>query len=146
MIRRGSWVPLLPRAARYAVVSIVPIEPILRGFDYALPGAETAQQLSIIERAMPMPAWGAMCVLAGVLALVGFLGLWRRVAIAGLWVGGSTYVALAVGQWVAVLGEPWLDGIRGPGIVTIFALAQLGMALGYAQQPDDLEADACSKP
>lgn len=146
MIRRGSWVPLLPRAARYAVVSIVPIEPILRGLDYALPGAETAQQLSIIERAMPMPAWGALCILAGVLALAGFLGLWRRVAITGLWIGGSTYVALAVGQWFAVLGEPWLDGIRGPGIVTIFALAQLGMALGYAQQPDDLEADACSKP
>ena len=28
---------------------------------------------AIIERAMPMPAWGALCILAGVLALAGFL-------------------------------------------------------------------------
>lgn len=137
MIRRGEWVPLLPKTARLPVVMAVPLEPILRGLDYMLPGEETSTQLSVVERAMPMPVWGALCLLTGLVAFAGFLGRWRRVTVAGLWIGGSVYATLAAGQWWVVWEEPWLDGIRGPAIVTLLAVAQLGMAVGYAQQPDN---------
>lgn len=139
MIRRGDWVPLLPQGARLGVVTAVPIEPILRGLDYVLPGVEDSQQLSFIERAMPLDAWGVLCLATGLLALAGFLGRWQRVAATGLWLGGSVYVALAVGQWIAVADQPWLDGIRGPAIVTLLAVAQLGMGAGYSLQPDDAD-------
>lgn len=136
-IRRGDWVPLLPRSARLAVVTIVPLEPIVRGLDYILPDATAgAQQLSIVEQAMPMLAWGILCLAAGLISVTGFVGRWRRVTVTGLWLGGSVYATLAAGQWAAVVGQPWLDGVRGPAIVTLLAVAQLGMALGYAQQPD----------
>ncbi|WP_367582273.1 hypothetical protein [Tsukamurella tyrosinosolvens] len=134
MIRRGTWVPLLPPHARNVVVGIVPIEPILRGVDYILPGAETAPQLTLVEAAAPMPVWGTLCLLAGVLALVGFWGRWRAVCIAGMWLGAATYVTLAAGQWWEVIGHPWLDGIRGPAILTIFGAGMAGIAIGYARQ------------
>ncbi|WP_353107845.1 hypothetical protein [Gordonia sp. (in: high G+C Gram-positive bacteria)] len=139
MIRRGDWVPLLPQGARLGVVTAVPVEPILRGLDYVLPGSEDSQQLSFIERAMPLDAWGALCLATGLIALVGLVGRWRRVASTGLWLGGSVYGALALGQWIAVAGQPWLDGIRGPAIVTLLAVAQLGMGAGYALQPDEAD-------
>lgn len=133
-VRRGTWVPLLPPHARNVVVGIVPIEPILRGIDYVLPGGETAPQLNLIEAAAPIPVWGALCLIAGVVALVGFWGRWRTVCATGMWIGAATYLTLAVGQWVEVSGHPWWDGIRGPAIVTIFGAAMAGIALGYARQ------------
>ena len=140
-IHRGTWVPLLPRSARMAVVTIVPLEPIVRGLDYVLPPQVVANQLSIVEQAMPLTLWGILCLTGGLLASTGFIGRWRRITITGLWIGGSTYAALAAGQWAVVSGEPWLDGVRGPAIVTLMAVAQLGMAVGYAQQqPADVEA------
>ena len=142
-LRRGTWVPLLPLPARLAVVTLVTVEPIMRGIDYILPDAEPpATQLSVLERAMPITVWGILCLIAGLTALVGFSGRWRRITVAGLWLGGSVYVALAAGQWAAVAGHPWLDGLRGPAIVSLLALAQLGMAVGYAMQPDDSEVAA----
>lgn len=134
--RRGRWVPLLPPTSRNAVVGLVPVEPIIRGADYVLPGGDAAPQLNIVEQAAPMQVWGALCMVAGVVALAGFLGRWRPVCIAGLWLGACTYAALAVGQWAEVVGHPWLDGVRGPAIVTVFAAAQAGLALGYARQGD----------
>ncbi|WP_412475373.1 hypothetical protein ACK8HH_17005 [Gordonia sp. LUNF6] len=124
------------------MIIVVPIEPILRGLDYVLPGAvPPAVQLSQVEQAMPLWLWGTLCLIAGLTALTGFLGRWRRLTVVGLWIGGSVYAALAVGQWIAVAHQPWLDGLRGPSIVTLLCLAQLGMAIGYAAQPDDREVE-----
>lgn len=137
-ITRGTWVPLLPLPARLAVVTLVTVEPMLRGIDYMLPDAEPpATQLSVIEQAMPIGLWGVLCLIAGATALAGFLGRWRRVTVAGLWLGFATYACLALGQWAAIVDQPWFDGLRGPAIVTLLSLAQLGMAIGYALQPDD---------
>lgn len=138
-MRRGDWVPLLPPAARLAVVMIVPLINLGWGVDYVLPSESTAHSLSVVERAMPMVVWGVLCLAAGIVSLVGFIGRWRRVAAVGLWIGGSTFFALAAGQWAAVAGVPWLDGVRGPILATVVAAAQLGMAAGYAQQPDAQE-------
>lgn len=141
MIRRGSWEPLLPVGSRRRTVRIVPIIAIGWGLDYILPGDENARSLSIVEQAMPMAAWGTLCLIGGVLGLAGFLGRWRRVAIAGLWIGGLTFAVIGLGQWIAVSGVPWLDGLRGPLITSIVGIAQLNMVAGYAQQPDE-EGDA----
>ena len=142
-LRRGTWVPLLPLPARISVVTLVTVEPIMRGIDYILPDAEPpATQLSVLEQAMPITVWGIACLMAGLAALVGFAGRWRRITVAGLWLGGAVYAAIAAGQWAAVVDHPWLDGMRGPAIVSLLALAQMGMAVGYALQPDDAEVAA----
>lgn len=141
MIRRGSWVPLLPRAARERTVRAVPIIMLGWGLDYSLPGVENAHSLSKVEQAMPMGAWGALCLIGGIATMLGFYGRWRRLTIAGLWVAGWTFTAIAVGQWWAVSGVPWLDGVRGPIVTTIVGLAQINMAFGYAQQPSELEGE-----
>lgn len=134
-LRRGTWEPLLPRAARYAVVGIVPIEPVGRGYDYLTEGpAEDAASLSIVEHLLPIQAWGAVCLVAGLVGLVGLNMRWPVPAILGIFLGGCVEATLAVGQWAAVAGVPWFDGIRGPVITTIFAVAQLGMSAGYFLQ------------
>ncbi|QRY62770.1 hypothetical protein JVX90_00385 [Gordonia sp. PDNC005] len=137
MIRRGDWVPLLPKLARIAVVSAVPAELIIRGADYVLPGEGSSHQLTVVESAMPLWVWGTLCLGFGLTQAAGLLGRWRRVTAAALWLGGVLYVALAAGQWWAVADVPFLDGFRGPGIVSIFCLAQLGMGAGYSLQPDE---------
>ncbi|KXP00919.1 hypothetical protein [Tsukamurella pseudospumae] len=134
MIRRGSWVPLLPPAARYIVIGLVPLEPIGRGYDYVTPGAENAASLSLVEELFPLSVWGVGCLVAGIVAFVGLNMRWPVPAILGLFLAGCVEATLAGGQWAAVAGVPWLDGIRGPIITSIFALAQFGMAAGYFQQ------------
>ena len=113
----------------------VPIESLMRAWDYLTPSTRPpALQLSVVERMMPLPVWGALCVIVGIVALWGLVMRWPRTAIAGLRLGAATYAVFAAGQWAAVAGNPWLDGLRGPGIVTIFALAYLGLSKGYADQ------------
>lgn len=132
---RGTWEPLLPPTSRNAVVGLVPLEPIIRGLDYLLPdGDPPSRTLDVVEQAMPIQWWGVLCLLAGVIALAGFHARRRRTCITGLWLGAAVYASLAAGQWWEVLGHPWFDGIRGPTIVTIFGLAQAGIAIGYARQ------------
>lgn len=136
---RGDWQPLLPPRARIAVVMAVPTEAVLRAWDYLTPNLEPpAQQLTVVEQMMPLPAWGALCAIVAAVTLCGLFMRWPRTAIAGLRLGGATYAVLAIGQWVAVIENPWLDGVRGPAIVTIFALAYLGLARGYSAQLDQM--------
>ncbi|TWS24407.1 hypothetical protein FK268_12515 [Tsukamurella sputi] len=133
-LRRGSWEPLLPPAARYFVVGLVPWEPLLRAYDYITPGAENAASLNIVEQLMPLHLWGVLCLIPASLSLLGLSMRWPAPAILGLFLTGCVEATLSAGQWKAVAGVPWFDGIRGPGITTIFAVAQLGMAFGYFLQ------------
>ncbi len=136
-LRRGTWQPLLPPRARMAVVMAVPVEALIRAWDYLTPvvdGDWSSPALTVVERMMPLPVWGALCAIIGITVLWGLAMRWPRTAIAGLRLGAATYALLAVGQWWAVFGNPWLDGIRGAATVTILAFAYLGMSQGYSQQ------------
>lgn len=133
--RRGDWVPLLPERTRMLVIMAVPAEALFRSYDYLTPDVdETSSSLTVVERMMPIEAWGAVCGIVAVVALWGLILRWPRTAIAGFRLGGAMYTLLAAGQWIAVFHNPWLDGIRGAAIVTLFALAYWGLAKGYTDQ------------
>ncbi|MGB3301769.1 MAG: hypothetical protein WBA98_03685 [Gordonia sp. (in: high G+C Gram-positive bacteria)] len=134
-LHRGQWMPLLPESVRMVVIMALPVEAIMRAYDYLTPDIdETAVSLSVVERMMPLGVWGVLCAIVGVVTLWGLAWRWPRTAITGLRLGAATYAVLAAGQWIAVVENPWLDGIRGPGMASIFAFAYFGMALGYVRQ------------
>jgi hypothetical protein len=133
MIRRGTWTPLLPPASRAVAVGVVPLVLICTGADYLLPG-EIPPSLTVVEAAAPLEAWGALCLLAGLLMLGGFRMRWPRITIAGGWLGGAVLLTLAVGQLVAVAAHPWWDGMRTPVITAAVGVASWSMAIGYASQ------------
>lgn len=135
MIHRGDWVPLLPVRVRTVVVGVLPVEPLVRGLDYLLPGGLPASY-SVVERAMPAWCWGVLCLLAAALIAAGYIGKWPRPAIWGYWLGGCTYLTMAIGAFASAIRKPWWDGIRSPCLLLVFAVAFLGMSIGYAQQSE----------
>ncbi|MBY4571261.1 hypothetical protein ACN95_14670 [Gordonia sihwensis] len=127
--------PLMPERSRMLVILAVPIEAILRAWDYLTPDIQPPTlSLSVVEQMMPLEVWGAICAVVGVVTVWGFAMRWPRTAIAGLRLGGATYGLLALGQWLAVVDNPWFDGVRSPAITTIFPVAYWGLARGYTQQ------------
>lgn len=134
-IRRGDWIPLLPERTRMLVVMAIPTEAILRAWDYLTPDLEPPTlSLSVVEKMMPLEVWGTICLITGLVSVCGFAMRWPRTAIVGLRLGGATYSLLAGGQLVTIAHNPWLDGLRGPAITTIFAVAYWGLAKGYGDQ------------
>lgn len=132
---RGDWVPLLPERTRMLVVMAIPIEAILRAWDYLTPNlVPPTVSLSVVEQMMPLEVWGVLCGIVGVVTLWGLAWRWPRTAITGLRFGAATYAVLAAGQWLSVIDNAWLDGVRGPAITTIFAFAYWGMSKGYSEQ------------
>lgn len=141
--RRDRWVPLIPPRYRWPILILWIVEPITRGLDYVTGDfPDNGQQLSVVERSLPLQAWGVLCLVAGVTILVGFVWRLPKVAIAGLHVAGATYMTLTIGLLAAVPYPP-TDGFRGPTMFAIFALSYWFAALGYVQQLHDEEiADA----
>lgn len=107
--------------------------PFVAGIDFLL--GERAAALSVVERAMPAQAWGALLVLAGTLAVGGYVGRWPKLCIAGLHITGALFFALAVGVAWAQIDEQ--GGFRGPWLYLIVAAASWLAALGYADQTRD---------
>lgn len=133
MIKRGDWVPLLPLKARTVVVGILPVEPLVRGIDYTLPGKLTSVY-SVVEKALPSWVWGIGCIIVAVLIATGYIGKWPGPAICGYWIGGAIYTTLAVGSFASTIHQPYLDGMRSPTLLMVFAVAFFGMSIGYSWQ------------
>ncbi|WP_328856929.1 hypothetical protein OG579_17175 [Williamsia herbipolensis] len=96
--RRGTWTPSLPVSARWALLGLWCAEPLTRGIDYLRgDSALLSVNLTVIEQAMPLWAWGLFHVLAASLLAVGLIQRWRRVAIAGLHPLGAIYTTQAIG-------------------------------------------------
>nr|AAY16513.1 hypothetical protein GTE5p031 [Gordonia phage GTE5] len=129
---KGGWVPLIPLPVRMIILILWAIEPISRGLDYITGDApNVTQSLNAVEGALPLQAWGAFCLTAGVLILAGFAGRWKRIAISGLHIAGATYFCLAVGLTDTAI-ERGGDGFRTPVMFFIFALTYWCAAFGYA--------------
>lgn len=134
LLRKGNWSPLLPYGARMIVVILLQIEAILRGLDYVTGDYEnTASSLTFVEKAMPLEVWGTFFLIAGVLSLIGYWRKWPYVCIAGMFVGGGAYSALAAGFILKTI-ERGGDGFRTPTMFLVFAFAFWGMAVGYSIQ------------
>ena len=140
---RGTWTPLIPLPARWAVVGVIPLVPLSYGADYLLhqhrhtrPGdaGQLNDSYTIVELAMPIQVWGVLCLTAGLLMGIGFHMRWPRPVIIGSWLSGGVLGSLSVGRFVGVADLPWWDGISGPVIVGAVAVACWGMAIGYTKQ------------
>lgn len=137
LLRKGTWTPLLPYEARIFVVMLPCAEAILRGIDYVTGDQDsTTQSLTFVEKAMPLAVWGVLFLVAGLLTALGFWRKWVWVCVAGLHVGGATYMSMAVGL-AAKAWERGGDGFRTPVMFVVFALAFWGMAIGYSMQARD---------
>lgn len=134
--RRGTWTPLLPIHMRLLAVGVVPLVPASYGVDFLLPGQDdqVGPSYTIVEQAMPIQAWGVLCLVAGLTMITGFAMRWPRWVISGSWLAGSVLITIAVGRLVAVLHKPWWDGISGPIIVGDVAIACYAFAVGFDQQ------------
>lgn len=107
--RRGEWHPgALPGAATLAVGLILCGALIGRGVDY-LWVARDPRSLTLVEQAMPLPAWGALFSLSAVLVLVGMAGRWFWPILLGAVLGAAAYTTLGLG---ILWGGEW-DGVRG---------------------------------
>ncbi|MFT4296614.1 MAG: hypothetical protein QM582_14495 [Micropruina sp.] len=129
-IHRGRWEPLIPERWRTAVVSIIPVSMLMIGTDYML-SSDTAA-LAQIERAAPLPMWGAALVLAGLMTIGGFVGHWRHIAIGGLHLGGALMLTLGVGIGVETMS--WTGGFRWAGLYVLLGAASWCAAFGYWMQ------------
>ncbi|QNQ90706.1 hypothetical protein GP475_08695 [Corynebacterium poyangense] len=116
MSLRGDWRPGLPAPVSRLVIWLLALEILDRGVDYALgdpPGVTNS--LTIVEEAMPLPAWGALCLIAGITVIVGILTKQHvGIVLGSLWAAGI-YAALSWGLFLKFLerGEPW-SGWRTP--------------------------------
>ncbi|WGH20834.1 hypothetical protein QLT00_gp51 [Gordonia phage Commandaria] len=137
--RTGDWTPLIPVQVRAVILALWALEPISRGIDYVTgdkPGITAS--LTKIEQAFPIQVWGLLCLLSGIMVLVGFAGRWRRLAILGLYFAGATYFALGCGFAHAVF-ERGGDGFRTPVMFFVFALTYWAAAIGYViSRPPEL--------
>ncbi|MFT4087409.1 MAG: hypothetical protein QM658_09690 [Gordonia sp. (in: high G+C Gram-positive bacteria)] len=141
-LRRGQWAPLIPERWRTAVLSVIPLTPVVIGSDYLL--GEDGSSLSEVERAAPMWAWGIALVVSGLTIAAGYAGRWRHVAIVGLHLTGALMVTLGIGigtETVDVLG-----GFRWPWMYCAIGLAAWGAAIGYALQIETPTEEAPSGP
>lgn len=84
----------------------------LRGLDYVIPPDSAATGLSLVERALPLAAWGWVWLVCG---LVGLLGMWfGRYGVVAAAHGGlvGLYLAFGVGNLIDVLQRDPIYGWR----------------------------------
>lgn len=133
-IQRGRWTPLLPLTVRLMVVTLPPLETLLRGIDYVTGDQpSTTNSLTFVEQLLPLWGWGLLCIVSALCILVGFAGRWPGPAIFGFAVGGSTYLSLTYGLALKTV-ERGGDGFRTPVMFAVFGLVFWGMAWGYYLQ------------
>ncbi|APT90514.1 hypothetical protein CSPHI_05095 [Corynebacterium sphenisci DSM 44792] len=110
------WRPAVAGRFFTAVLLLFSAEASVRAVDY-LGGhrPDLAAELAIIDRTMPIPAWGAVLAVTALLAVAGtVISQPRLVILAGI-LGGAAYAALAGGTALALLGlGVGFDGARAP--------------------------------
>lgn len=106
----------MPRPVSAFVLMVFALEIISRGSDYMDNDPRINHSLSIMETAMPLPIWGAMCITSGVMVLAGMsmrrtvLIVWGAVLAMGIFGG------LSAGAVAQMVNDGWPpDGWRIPG-------------------------------
>lgn len=140
---RGNWQPArLTYIDLWALVSVLVVQAILRGADYAT-GNDNARSLGVIEKAAPLWMWSTVLFVGAGFLLVG--ALLRRHFL--VWLGHGvlwvSYLAIFIGLALAVLHQPHYDGLRF--VIAIMTTLTLHFLLWLRTGPRPL--DQCdSKP
>lgn len=128
--RLPRWRPAMTGGFYWAVVVVYAAEAATRAVDYLTgdrPGVPEA--LTVIEAAMPLPAWGVVLLAVAACTVVGVAVRRPTLVIVGAIVGGAAYAALAYGLALRMLDRGWPpDGYRTP--VDFAAKALVWWAIG----------------
>lgn len=117
---RGSWVPArLTGADLLLVVWASLFQVWIRVFDYTTGSDSGSRSLTLVERAFPLPVWGAAFGLGAVILLIGTLDRRHLVVWLGHFYLASAYTLLGLGILISVLMVPWANGIRGAGVLIL---------------------------
>lgn len=130
--RKGDWRPGMPAPIARMILWLMVMEILSRGADYATgdrPGVTSS--LTVVEAAMPLPAWGACCLIAGSIVTVGIAARRAKVVALGAAWSASVYVVLAVGLALRMVerGWPW-DGWRTPVHFLMMSLLWAAISVG----------------
>ena len=126
--------PLLPPVWRSATMLMIPLTPIAVGGDYLT--GEPEWWLTDIEQTMPLPAWGGLLIASGLRTIIGFIGRWRHVTIAGLHISGALMAVIGIGIAAQSINMSH-GGWRWPWLYLAVAVASWCAAIGYWTQAED---------
>lgn len=130
-----SWARVVRLRVRLIWPEVVVIQvcvlvaALLRGVDYLVPPLTGTGTLSVVERTMPLPAWGALFLAGGLLGLVGLrIDRWPLASI-GHAILAAVYAVFAVGAFWEVLNRSPVEGWRTPtDWLLVFAVVHWGFA------------------
>lgn len=90
------------------------IAALARALDYLIPPNPDIDVLSVVESAMPLPVWGGLMLLGGLLALLGLH--WERFpwAFLGHTLLAAVYLAFTAGAFIEVMSRDTIEGWRTP--------------------------------
>lgn len=120
---RRRWEPGLQQDLGLAVMYLLSLEPLVRGFDYITGDRGPVRStLRPVEEAMPLWAWGMIFLVASALFLVGIARRKHNFIIAGSILTVATYGAFAVGAMFDIASEGWpWDGYRRAVMYIVWA-------------------------
>lgn len=130
-VRRGRWRPGLPQDVSGFLLLLFTALLWIRGVDYATGDrSNVTDNLSVVERAMPLPWWGALFLLAAVMVSAGMALRREQFLVWGSVLAMALYGGLTWGLTLKMVerGWPW-DGFRTP--VQFLALAVVWGAIAY---------------
>lgn len=112
-----------------AIQVCVLVAAVLRGLDYLASPLGSTRGLSVIEQALPMPLWGWLFLLGGLLGLLGLVADGWPLSAVGHVVLASVYAGFAVGSLIEVLSRSPIEGWRTPADwALVFAVIHWGYA------------------
>jgi hypothetical protein len=118
------------------LTALLTVLALVRGFDYATGDDSEGATLSLVEKAFPLPLWGALFMFGGGLIAAGMLLHIHPVVFVGHCLLAVTYAMLTVGLFVALPGFPF-DGIRTATGLTAIVWLHYFLALRMGPRPID---------
>ncbi|AEK36232.1 putative membrane protein [Corynebacterium variabile DSM 44702] len=113
---RGQWRPGMPQDVSALIVTVFTVQMLIRGLDYITDDRDgVTASLTVVERAMPLQAWGVLFLAAAGAVIAGMALRRSAIIISGALLAAGLYAGLTWGLTLRMIerGWPW-DGWRTP--------------------------------